>query len=300
MVESMNFVHKPVLLQESIGMLGLKTDGIYVDATVGLGGHSEKIWEQVKSGGKLVCLDADHRALQKAKQKLGIQKNLFFVNTNFVHIREVLKEIGIGSVDGILADLGVSSMELDDSDRGFSFRAEAPLDMRFSDEQTISAKDIVNEYSKERLKSIFVDYGDEKYASRIAQAIVQKREEKLIQTTLELVEIIKLCVPAAYRNGRIHPATRVFQALRMEVNDELFVLETFLNRCMQVLEKGGRLAVISFHSGEDRIVKNRFKDFESRSLIKIVTKKPITPTDEEIKSNPRSRSAKLRVAQKII
>jgi len=305
-------IHKAVLLKEAVENLNLKNEDIVVDATLGGGGHTLKILEKISVNGKLIAIDRDAEAIKKFKDK-NKDKNLILVNDNFSNIGEILKKNRIEKVNAILADFGLSSNQLDNTERGFSFLSNAELDMRMNQDQELTAKDIVNSYSKDKLKKIFWNYGEEKYAKRIAKKIVENRKGDKIKTTLDLVNIIESSVPKKYKYQKIHFATRVFQALRIEVNDELRSINKFVKKSIENLKVRGRLVVISFHSGEDRIVKNIFKNLEKgcecppefpicqcekKSQIKIITKKPIVASKEEIEKNLRSRSAKLRVAEK--
>lgn len=288
MVESVVFSHVPVLSREVVDLLAIRPNGLYLDATVGGGGHSALILAAAPDV-RVVAIDQDEHAIAAAKQKLeSFGDRVQFHRSNF-------SEFNPGDLrfDGILADLGVSSAQFDVGDRGFSFRHEAALDMRMDQRQALTAADIINEWEESELANIFYVYGEERLSRRIAKSIVQHRP---IATTTALADVIFHCVPRQYRYGRIHPATRVFQALRIIVNRELEVLETFLDRAPTWLNPGGRIAIISFHSLEDRIVKHRLKESE---LLKVVTKKPIVAQDEEIDQNVRARSAKLRVAERI-
>ena len=303
--------HVSVLLNESIENLNIKEDGIYVDCTLGFAGHSKEILKRIKSG-KLFAFDQDGEAIEYSKKILGqINDNYEIINSNFVNIKEELSKRGIKKVDGILFDLGVSSVQLDDAKRGFSYHKDAKLDMRMNQESNFSAYDVVNNYSKDELIRIFYDYGEEKYAKSIANSIVKQREIKPIETTLELAEIIKSSVPEKYKRDS-HPARKVFQAIRIEVNKELDVFEKALNDSIDLLNVNGRLCVITFHSLEDRICKNIFKENsevdkfykglpdipeEYRPKLKLIKK--IKPSKEELEDNNRSRSAILRVAEKM-
>lgn len=306
----MEFQHTSVLLKETVDGAFGDADGIYADLTTGGGGHSLELAKRL-SGGRLICFDRDKDAIEAAKKRLAGYP-VTFVNRNFNELNEVLDELGIESLDGIIADLGVSSHQLDDAERGFSFHNDAPLDMRMSGEG-LSAKDVVNEYTEEELKRILYDYGEEKYAPKIARGIVEARLLSPIERTGELAEIIKNSVPAAYRREK-NPCRKSFQAIRIEVNGELDALDKALVDGFERLKVGGRMSVITFHSLEDRIVKNRFKEFCTGCTCPpefpvcvcgklprgiLAEKKPITPSAEELQSNPRSRSAKLRVINKI-
>lgn len=306
-------MHISVLLQESIDSLNIKEDGIYVDCTLGYAGHSSEILKRIKRG-SLFAFDQDQTAIDYSKQKLEkIGSNFTIIKSNFSFLKEKLQELGVEKVDGILFDLGVSSPQLDDATRGFSFHQDAKLDMRMDQEQELSAYEVVNQYPEKELVRIFFQYGEEKYANGIAKNIVKARSEKEIETTLELVEIIKNSVPEKYRREK-HPARKVFQAIRIEVNHELEILESSLKDALSILDVGGRLSVITFHSLEDRIVKNLFRsltqiDEKVKGLPKIpenylpdyqlITTKAILPSKEELEQNERSRSSKLRVIERI-
>jgi len=303
--------HISVLLNESIDNLNIKEDGIYVDCTLGYAGHSSQILKRITRG-CLFAFDQDGEAIDYSKKILDqISNNYEIINSNFVNIKEELNKRNVNEVDGILFDLGVSSPQLDEEERGFSFHKDSRLDMRMNQNQELDAKKVVNEYSLEELTKIFFEYGEEKYSKSIASSIVKARSEKTIETTLELAEIIKNNVPEKYRREH-HPARKVFQAIRIEVNDELNVLEKALVDGIDMLATGGRMCVITFHSLEDRIVKNTFKKYseidkvykglpfipeEYRPKVKIIGK--YKPTNEEINSNNRSRSAILRVIEKL-
>lgn len=283
------FQHKPVLCQEVLEYLNVREYGHYLDATVGLGGHAELILSRGNNI-RITAIDQDELAINFVKERLKSYGNrvTFFLG-NFADFSPENDKI----FDGIIADLGVSSPQLDNPARGFSFRLEGDLDMRMNQSQPLTAKDIVNSWGEKELADLLFAYGEERYSRQIARMIVQKRP---FYTTTQLAEAIASCVPTKYRHGRIHPATRTFQALRIKVNDELGSLERFLQKAPFWLKEGGRIAVISFHSLEDRIVKNQFRH---HPLLKIVTKKPIVPSITERNNNPRSRSAKLRVAERI-
>lgn len=310
----MEFHHVSVLLNEVIEGLNIKDDGIYVDGTLGGAGHSLEIVSRLKSG-KLVGIDQDINALNKASDVLSPFKDrIQLVHSNYENIDKVLKEIGIREVDGILLDLGVSSHQLDEDSRGFSHNKDAPLDMRMDSTSSLSAWDVVNKYSQEDLQRIIWDYGEDRWAKRIAEFIVNERKVKSIDTTLELVTVIKKAIPKAVRMEGHHPAKKTFQAIRIEVNRELDVLKKSIKTMVDVLKPGGRLAIITFHSLEDRIVKEAFKELfkdcicppeypqcicDKKREIKIITRKPIGPSSQELELNPRSRSAKLRIAEKL-
>ena len=309
----MEFKHESVLVAEVLEGLDIKEDGIYVDATLGGGGHSFKIVQKLKKG-RLIGIDQDKEAIEAASRRLLVFKDkVSLVNDNFANIEEILSERGIDKVDGILMDLGVSSYQVDNPERGFSYRYDAPLDMRMDRESPLSAKDVVNTYSKDELIRILRQYGEEKYAANIAANIVSEREKEEIDTTGRLAQIVYASVPRSVSKGNIGVSKKTFQAIRIEVNSELSVLEDSLGTMIDLLAPKGRLAVITFHSLEDRIVKNAFKKAENpctcppdlpvcacgkTSLGKIITKKPIVPAAEEQEKNKRSASAKLRIFEK--
>lgn len=306
-------MHISVLLNESISALNLKEDGTYVDSTLGYAGHSSEILKRIRRG-YLFALDQDNEAINYSQKKLSsISDNFEIIKTNFASIKKVLNERNVYKVDGILFDLGVSSPQLDEASRGFSYHNDAKLDMRMDQDQKLSAYDVVNTYTREQLTKIFFTYGEEKYSSSIAKNIVKYRENKPIETTMELVEIIKSSVPEKVRREK-HPARKVFQAIRIEVNNELGVLEKALNDSLDLIDVGGRIAVITFHSLEDRIVKNIFKkatDIDSKVKglpnipseylpdFRLVNTKVIEPSKEELELNKRARSSKLRVIERI-
>ncbi len=310
----MEFNHVSVLLNECIENLNIKPDGFYVDCTMGGAGHSKEIAKKLSKDGKLICFDQDINAINIAKERLSeFEDRVILIHSNFENIKEELEKIGIESIDGVLADLGVSSHQLDEAFRGFSYMNDAPLDMRMDDRSKMSAWDVVNTYSADELHEIIKNYGEENWAKRIAQFIVEARNENEINTTFELVEIIKKAIPKKARIDGPHPAKRTFQAIRIEVNNELGVIKKMIDDSVSMLNKKGRICIITFHSLEDRIVKNEFKQLsldcicppelifcacDKKSEIKIITRKPILPTDKEVEINPRSRSAKLRVAEK--
>lgn len=305
--------HVSVLLNESISSLNLKENSIIVDATLGYGGHSSSILDRIKKG-YLFAFDQDSEAIRHSTDRLSkVGANFTIIKSNFVHMKEELNKRGIERVDGILFDLGVSSPQLDEKERGFSFHEDAPLDMRMDREQKLTAYDVVNNYSKEELSKIFLKYGEDKFSNNIAKKIVEYRTTKKIETTLELVEIIKTAVPMKFRIDK-HPARQIFQAIRIEVNHELDVLEPALNQALDLINVGGRIAVITFHSLEDRIVKNIFRekcsiDEKLKGLpnipeeylpdFKLVENKAIVPSEEELENNPRARSSKLRVIERV-
>ena len=308
------FHHVSVLLEECIDGLHIKPEGIYVDGTLGGAGHSSRIAAKLTTG-RLIGIDRDPVALKAAGERLEpFQNRVTLVHSNFCELDTALDSLGISGVDGILLDLGVSSPQLDDGQRGFSYMADAPLDMRMNGGDALDAREIVNHWSYDELKRILYDYGEERYAPRIAAAICKRREEKPIETTLELVEIIRGAMPAAALREKQHPAKRSFQAIRIAVNDELGSVERVMKRAIPRLNPGGRLAVITFHSLEDRIVKNAMAEAAKgftcppefpvcvcgkKPQVKIITRKPIVSGEEELERNPRARSAKLRICEKL-
>ncbi len=309
----MDYIHKSVLLDESIDGLNIKEDGIYVDCTLGGGGHTEEILKRVTKG-KVIGIDQDDYAIERAEEKLSSYKNFIAVKNNFSNINEILDDLNIESIDGILFDLGVSSFQLDIPERGFSYNYDMPLDMRMDKSQTTTARHIVNGYEENELSRILWEYGEEKWAARIAKFIIQEREHEFIETTGQLVSIIKKAVPKQVRMEGSHPAKRTFQAIRIELNRELEILENTVKTSVEKLNKGGRICVITFHSLEDRIIKNTFADLNKdcicppefpkcmcnhRRKLKIITKKPIIPSEEELTENRRSHSAKLRIGERV-
>ena len=288
--------HVSVLSNEVINFLDLKAGKVVVDATLGRAGHAESILKKIVPGGLLIGIDKDPQAVEEAAVKLGSYgKNAVIVQKDFRNIASVLSSLGVSAVDAMMLDLGVSSPQLENGARGFSFQHEGPLDMRMDPGSSLTAEEIVNRYPAEKLRQILWDWGEERMARRIVERLVEARRVKPVRTTKELENIIFHAVPKSYRYGRLHPATRSFQALRIAVNGELEALEEFLREFAVFLKEGGRLVVISFHSLEDRMVKNRFRELEKSGMGRILTKKPVIPTDVEMESNPRSRSAKLRV-----
>lgn len=310
----MEFKHVSVLLNECIDGLNIKKDGIYVDCTLGGAGHSSHIIEKLSQDGLLIGIDQDTDALKAAGEKLSNYENKKLVHNNFYNIKNILNDLEVEKVDGILMDLGVSSYQLDNAERGFSYMNDAELDMRMDRENSLSAYDVVNSYTEDDLNRIIRNYGEENWAKRIAKFIVEARKEKSIDTTFELVEIIKKAIPAKARREGPHPAKRTFQAIRIEVNSELSIIEQTILDGVEKLNKGGRMAIITFHSLEDRIVKNTYRTLQrpctcpkefpicicnKQPMVKIINNKPIEASEEELEINPRSRSAKLRILEKI-
>lgn len=306
--------HFSVLLNECIENLNIKPDGVYLDGTLGLGGHSYQIASRLNSG-RLICIDRDETAIERAGKRLAaFGDKITFVHGNFCDAADIIDRLGISGVDGMLFDLGVSSPQLDETERGFSYMGDAPLDMRMDSSESLTAYDIVNTWDENRLNRILWDYGEERYARRISAAIISHRARKPIETTLELVDIIKGAMPAAALREKQHPAKRSFQAIRIAVNDELGSISRMMETAPDKLNKGGRLCVISFHSLEDRIIKSGIASRENgctcpreapictcgfKQTLKSVYRKPILPSAEELEVNPRSRSAKLRVAERV-
>ncbi|MBU8915379.1 16S rRNA (cytosine(1402)-N(4))-methyltransferase RsmH [Bacillus sp. FJAT-29953] len=309
------FKHTTVLLDEAVEGLNIKPDGIYVDCTLGGAGHSSLILLKLGTEGKLFAFDQDDTAIRNAEQKLAeYGDRLTIIKSNFLHLKEELEKQGIEKVDGVLYDLGVSSPQLDTPERGFSYHHDAPLDMRMDTGAPISAYDVINHWSYEDLVRIFFHYGEEKFSKQITRKIEAARAVKPIETTFELVDLIKEAIPAPARRKGGHPAKRIFQAVRIAVNDELGVFEKSLNQAISLLNKGGRISCITFHSLEDRICKATFKKAsetpplppglpvipdEYKPILKLITRKPIIPSEEEVEHNNRARSAKLRIAEKI-
>ena len=311
----MMFEHTTVLLDEAVNGLNIKPNGIYVDCTLGGAGHSSEILSKLTDNGKLFAFDQDEIAIAHAKEKLSLYgEQLTIIKSNFLYLKEELEKLGIEKVDGVLYDLGVSSPQLDTPERGFSYHHDAPLDMRMDNEAQISAYDVINHWSYEDLVRIFFRYGEEKFSKQIARKIEARREIQPIETTFELVDLIKEGIPAPARRKGGHPAKRIFQAVRIAVNDELAVFEKSLQKAIDILNPGGRISVITFHSLEDRICKAAFKKAseipdlphglpvipeEFKPIMKLITRKPILPSEEELEHNNRARSAKLRIAEKL-
>jgi len=309
----MEFKHLPVLLNECLDALDIKEEGIYVDCTLGGAGHSLEILKRLSTKGRLIGIDQDVDALCAAKENLKDYNNVTFVHDNFYNIEAILEKLGIDKVDGILMDLGVSSFQLDSAERGFSYMKDARLDMRMDRSQSLSAYDVVNNYDEQEIGQVLRNYGEEKFSKRIANFIVDRRAEKPIDTTLELVNVIDAAIPAKYKREGGHPAKRTFQGIRIEVNGELKILDRAIENGINRLSSGGRMAVITFQSLEDRIVKNAFRSLQDpckcpkelpmcvcgkTPIIKLISRKPIVASSEELEINKRSRSAKLRVAEK--
>jgi len=313
----MGSYHTTVLLNETIDLLSPVPGGIYVDATLGGGGHFKEIIKRTQGKGTFIGIDQDEDAIKKVKADFsGIDvNNIHLIRENFKNIKDIVRDLNIQYIDGIVYDLGVSSYQLDEETRGFSYMKDAPLDMRMDNRSELTAEHVVNQMPREELKRIIKLYGEEAWADRIAEFICKRREKEPIKTTGELVDIIKAAIPARARRRGPHPAKRTFQALRVYVNKELEILESSIKDAVSILRPGGRICIITFHSLEDRIVKNTFKDFardcicpkgtiictcHHKKTLKILTSKPVCPTDEEIDRNPRARSAKLRAAEKIM
>ena len=312
----MEFKHRPVLLEETIESLKIRPDGIYVDGTLGGAGHASQVCKRLSEKGRFVGIDQDDCALQAAGERLkefGKNVRIDCVKSNYCQMKSVLENLGIDKVDGILLDIGVSSYQLDNAERGFTYREDAPLATRREQCSSFSATDVVNQYDEMQLYRVIRDYGEEKFAKNIAKHIVAARQEKEIETTGELIEIIKASIPAKVRATGGHPAKRTFQAIRIEVNRELEVLQDSIDEMIDLLNDGGRLCIITFHSLEDRIVKNKFRENEDpcicpknfpvcvcgrKSKGKVITRKPIVPSEQEVEENKRSKSSKLRVFEK--
>ncbi|MDO5028381.1 MAG: 16S rRNA (cytosine(1402)-N(4))-methyltransferase RsmH [Bacillota bacterium] len=308
----MEFNHIAVLLKEAVENLNIKEDGIYVDGTMGGASHSKEIAKRLTTG-RLISIDQDADAIQKGRQVLEeYGDRVTIVKSNFSNLEKILDDLAIEKIDGLLLDLGVSSHQLDQGDRGFSYHQDYPLDMRMDQSQDLSAKDVVNTYSQEDLERIILSYGEERWARRISEFIVDERKKKPIETTFDLVEVIKKAIPKSQRMDK-HPAIKTFQAIRIEVNNELNIIDKTIDQAVKRMNPGGRISIITFHSLEDRIVKNAFKYQElacicdprapictcdKESSLKVLTRKPILPSKAEVEENPRSRSAKLRVAMK--
>lgn len=315
MDQKINFSHRSVLLDECIEALNIKPNGIYVDGTAGGGGHSLEIAKKLSAGGRLIAIDRDDAAIAAATERLkNYSDRVTFVRNNFSSIKESCFELGIDKIDGVLLDLGVSSYQLDTVERGFTHNSDAPLDMRMDRRNDLDAYTVVNTYSVDQLKKVIYNYGEERFAPKIAAAIVRYREKETIKTTGQLVDIIKSAIPPSAREGGHHPAKRTFQAIRIEVNGELDAIGPTIRNATDILAPEGRIAIITFHSLEDRIVKQTYADLASgcncprdlpvcvcgrKPRVNVLTRKPILPSERELEENPRSRSAKLRVAEKI-
>ena len=314
-MEEINYGHKPVLLHECLDALAIRPDGVYLDGTLGRAGHSLEIVRRLTAGGRLIALDRDETAIEAAQRRLAdYMDRVTLVHSNFSALDDVLRELGVRGVDGMLFDLGVSSPQLDDAARGFSYKQDAPLDMRMDESASYTARELVNTVSYEELKRILYEYGEERYAPAVAKKICAYRTEKPIETTLELADLIRSAMPAAALREKQHPAKRSFQAIRIAVNDELAAVREMMDTAPDKLRVGGRLCVISFHSLEDRIVKTGIARREHGctcpreapvctcgfvQTLRSVSRKPILPGEEELASNPRARSAKLRVAERV-
>ncbi|RNB90876.1 16S rRNA (cytosine(1402)-N(4))-methyltransferase RsmH [Brevibacillus nitrificans] len=311
----LSFHHVTVLRDEAVAGLNIRPGGIYVDCTLGGAGHSSLIASQLTEGGRLIAIDQDDWALDNARERLSAYMDrVTLVKSNFRHIKDIVSDLGLDGVDGILFDLGVSSPQLDEGERGFSYNADAPLDMRMDQQAALTAYDIINEWDEEEIAKVIWEYGEEKFSRRIARQIVQYRAKQPVQTTGELVELIKEGIPAAARRTGPHPAKRTFQAIRIAVNDELNAFKEAVADAISVLRPEGRVSVITFHSLEDRICKQVYQELSkgctcppsfpicacgNKATVKVITRKPILPSAEELEANPRARSAKLRVAEKL-
>jgi 16S rRNA (cytosine1402-N4)-methyltransferase len=314
-VTILSFHHVTVLRDEAVAGLNIRPGGIYVDCTLGGAGHSSLIASQLTEGGRLIAIDQDDWALDNARERLSAYMDrVTLVKSNFRHIKDIVSDLGLDGVDGVLFDLGVSSPQLDEGERGFSYNADAPLDMRMDQQAALTAYDIINEWDEEEIAKVIWEYGEEKFSRRIARQIVQYRAKQPVQTTGELVELIKEGIPAAARRTGPHPAKRTFQAIRIAVNDELNAFKEAVADAISVLRPEGRVSVITFHSLEDRICKQVYQELSkgctcppafpicacgNKATVKVITRKPILPSAEELEANPRARSAKLRVAEKL-
>lgn len=310
----MDFEHRPVLLTEVLDQLDCQEGETYVDCTLGGAGHALEIAKRLGPSGKLIGIDQDEAAIKAAQERLSqVECEVQLIRDNYKNIRNILDKLGIEKVAGFLFDLGISSHQVDTAKRGFSYRKEAPLDMRMDQRQSTTAADLLNNLSKSKLTQIIKEYGEEKWASRIAEFVVERRQDKLFKLTTELVDTIKAAIPASARRGGPHPAKRTFQALRIAVNNELDIISTTIEKIIPILKLGGRIAIITFHSLEDRIVKHKFKDLargctcppdfpvcacEEEEQVQVITKKPIVASETEVTKNHRARSAKLRVVEK--
>ncbi|MFC1708537.1 16S rRNA (cytosine(1402)-N(4))-methyltransferase RsmH [Candidatus Omnitrophota bacterium] len=294
------FTHRPVMLEEVLTLLNLKNGMTVVDATIGAGGHAMEIVKKISPRGQLIGIDRDNETLEIAKQKLNeYNSQCKFIHDNFSNIDQILAFLKIKHIDAVMLDLGVSSIQLDDPARGFSFVNEGPLDMRMNKDNSISAFDLVNKLSQKEIAAILWKFGQERFSNRIAKRIIMRRNQSVINTTTELANLVSKALPYSQRRYRIHPATRTFQAIRIAVNQELESLEIFLEKISKFMNRNGRICIISFHSLEDRIAKINFRNLAKTKQFKLIVKKPLIPKDEETRTNPRSRSAKLRVLEKI-
>mgnify|MGYP001559527042 CR=1 FL=1 len=293
-------MHEPVLLKETFDYLDLKAGGVALDATLGGGGHSREMLKRILPGGRLIGIDADQTAIDTASSNLKDFEGSFkFVNGNFRDLDSLIADDAAGGLDAALFDLGISSYQMDDGSRGFSMRYDAPLDMRMDRTSAVTARDLVNRLKEDELADIISRFGEERFARRIARRIAEERSKKTIETTIELASMIRRAVGSRYLKSRIDPATRTFQALRIAVNDELTAIEEGIKKAINILKPGGRICVISFHSLEDRIAKNIFRDLGREGIVRVLTKKPIRPGTDEVRCNARSRSAKMRAAERI-
>jgi len=291
--------HIPVLLKEVVDLLNPQSNQNFIDCTFGFGGHTEAILEKIKPNGRALGIEWDQEKIRNQESGIRNQERLIVVNDSYANLKDIIEREKFAPVNSILLDIGISSWEIENSNRGFSFKKDEPLDMRFSQKQDLTAREIINKWSEQDLSEIFKEYGQERFAKNIAKNVVGIRYQQPIETTFQLVEVIRKSFPRSYKFGKSHFATRIFQALRIAVNSELDNLKNVLPQALEVLDKQGRIAVISFHSLEDAIVKNFFKDQAKNNKVQILTKKPIMPSRQEIKQNPRSRSAKLRAVIKL-
>lgn len=293
-------MHLPVLLEEVIDNLALKAGDTVLDATAGGGGHAIEILRRITPGGRLVAVDRDPDAIERTRRRLeGVGAEVIYINDDFRNVDGILEKAGIKAVDGAVFDLGISSFQVDEAEKGFSFLKEGPLDMRFDPSKGISAREVVNRFGRQELADIIRDYGEERHARKVAGSICEARKKKKIETTTELADIIRSAIGGWYARQRLDPSVRTFQAIRIYVNDELGAAEEGVKKALRLLTPGGRICVISFHSLEDRVIKNVFREASRAGQVRIITKKPLVPTHRETNENPRSRSAKLRVAERI-
>lgn len=291
--------HEPVLLKEVLNLLDPKPGEVVLDGTLGSGGHAQAILKRLGPKGRLIGIDQDPSAIQRARENLKMFPHVEFIQENFTRLDQILTLLNLKTIDAVLLDVGFSTEQLEDAVRGFSFLTEGPLDMRMDAAGRVTARDLVNDLSQDELEKLFQTYGEERWSRRIARRICEERKKRLLETTTDLVKVIEMAVPRPFHFGPRHLAMRVFQALRIRVNDELGMLKAALPKALEALRPGGRIGVISFHSLEDRIVKQQFREWEKEGKVGLLTKKPIQPSEEEIGRNPRSRSAKLRGVEKI-
>lgn len=294
-------MHLPVLLRETIEYLDPKAGETILDATAGGGGHAEEILKRISPGGRLIAVDRDPAAIERVKARLeGVGGEVIYANDDFRNVDRILADAGIAGVDGAVFDLGFSSYQVDEAEKGFSFLKEGPLDMRFDPAKGVSAREVVNRFSRDEIAGIIRDYGEERHARKVAAEICSSRKRKRIETTRDLADIVQAAIGGWYRRQRLHPAARTFQAIRIYVNDELGAAEEGVKKALDLLNPGGRICVISFHSLEDRVIKNVLRDASRAGKISLLTKKPLVPSEQEVAENPRSRSAKLRAGERTV